>query len=867
LTDVKTTVTISVNGRSVEAAPGELLIEAAERAGNYIPRFCYHPRMEPVGFCRMCLVEVDGPRGATLQPACYIKVSDGMSVVTDSDKVKKAQDGVLEFLLANHPLDCPVCDKGGECPLQDQTLAHGSGETRFIEEKRHFVKPIEIGELVLLDRERCIQCARCTRFSSDVSGDTEIAFSGRGDLIEVAPSPTVPFDSTFSGNTVQICPVGALTAKPYRFTARPWDLEQVESTCTTCAVGCRVAVQSSGNRLTRVLGVDSEPVNHGWLCDKGRFILDSIDGNQESLDPLSALTRIREPLIREKGVLTPTSWGEALGRAAALLQEAAQTSDGVGAIGGAALTNEGAFAWERFVRGVLGSNHLDAQYGDGLDGALLQALPKATIDDAANARVVVTLTGDLREELPVLFLRLRENFVKRQNVLVEFSFGSSSLRSLATVSLPVRPGEAHVVAEALTKNDGSMPKGSPVSDADLADTRRLLGETGEGVVFVVGRPNMAEDAGVLERAIRILAEKFPSATFLPGLRRSNVVGALDMGLGPKLRPGRGYAGSEDSRDTLAQLAALRSGEQSAVLLLGCLLGNVLDVDGAKEALEAAKVVVVTGHGGKTLAYADVVLPAAVQHERLGTVTNIEGRVTAVTPKIVAPGSAWADVAIASELAEQCGQTLGLSSVEQTAKVIEETTGYPALSVLIDVSDEGALVGRPSERVERKALDPMAFPGIRSTNTVGLAELSGALVEESVAASASPASAALHEVSAGRSVEVPPYDNYALALDVSHRLYDHGVAVQGSPALKNLVAQSTVYLNHFDLDRMGLATGDVVDVTALKGSISLPVTLSDDTPRGTLGIVFGSLDAEGDDGASRFLFDPASAVTHVRLESR
>jgi NADH-quinone oxidoreductase subunit G len=867
LTDVKTTVTISVNGRSVEAAPGELVIEAAERAGNYIPRFCYHPRMEPVGFCRMCLVEVDGPRGATLQPACYIKVSDGMSVVTDSDKVKKAQDGVLEFLLANHPLDCPVCDKGGECPLQDQTLAHGSGETRFIEEKRHFVKPIEIGELVLLDRERCIQCARCTRFSSDVSGDTQIAFSGRGDLIEVAPSPTVPFDSTFSGNTVQICPVGALTAKPYRFSARPWDLEQVESTCTTCSVGCRVAVQSSGNRLTRVLGVDSEPVNHGWLCDKGRFTLDSIDGNQDSLDPLSVLTRIREPLIREKGVLTPTTWGTALARAATILQEAAQTPDGVGAIGGAALTNEGAFAWERFVRGVLGSNHVDAQFSDGLDGGLLQALPKATIDDAAHARVVVTMTGDLREELPVLFLRLRENFVKRQNELVEFSFGSSALRSMATVSLPVRPGEAHVVAEALTTSNGSMPKGSTIPDTDLARARQLLGDTGDGVVFVVGRPNLAEDAGVLERAIRIVAERFPAATFLPALRRSNVVGALDMGLGPQLRPGRGYAGDEDSRDTLAQLAALRSGEQSAVLLLGCLLGNVLDVEGAKAALEAAQVVVVTGHGGKTLAYADVVLPAAVQHERLGTVTNIEGRVSAVAPKIVSPGSAWADVAIASELAEQCGQNLGLTSVEQTAKVIEETTGYPALSVLIDVSDEGALVGRPAQRVERKALDPMAFPGIRSTNTVGLGELSGALVEESVVSSTPPATAVLSEVAAGRSVEVPPFDAYALALDVSHRLYDHGVAVQGSPALKNLVAKSTAYLNHFDLDRMGLVTGDVVDVTALKGSISLPVTLSDDTPRGTFAIVFGSLDDEGDDGAARFLFDPASAVTHVRLESR
>ena len=865
MTDVTSSVTISVNGRSLEAATGELLIEAAERAGHYVPRFCYHPRMEPVGMCRMCLVEVDGPRGATLQPACYIKVHDGMTVVTDSDKVKKAQDGVLEFLLANHPLDCPVCDKGGECPLQDQTLAHGSGETRFIEEKRHFVKPVEIGELVLLDRERCIQCARCTRFSAEVSGDTEIAFSGRGDQLEVATSPSQPFDSTFSGNTVQICPVGALTAKPYRFTARPWDLEQVESTCTTCAVGCRVAVQSSGNRLTRVLGVDSEPVNHGWLCDKGRFTLDSIDGNEESLDPLRATTRLREPLVRANGVLTPATWGDALARAATILQDAAQSPNGVGAIGGAALTNEGAFAWERFARGVLGTDHVDAQYGDGLDGALLQALPRATIDEAANARVVVTLTGDVREELPILFLRLRESFIKRENKLVEFAFASSGLHSLATVSMPVRPGEAHLVAEALTRSDGGVLKGSNVTEAELNETRNLLGERGEGVVFIVGRPNVAEDAGVLERAIRVLAEKFTSATFLPALRRANVMGALDMGLGPRLRPGRGYQ-KDEGRSTLEQLDALRTGEQKAVLLLGCLLGNVLDVEGASAALEAAGVVVVSGHGGKTLAYADVVLPAAVQHERHGTVTNIEGRVTAVTAKIVAPGSAWSDVAIASELAEECGQSLGISSDVQCAKVIEETVGYPALSVMNDVSDEGVVVGRHSERVERRALDPMAFPGIRSTNTAGLAEFAGAVVEESVSASSSPVGATF-DVDAGRGVDVPAYDAYSLVLNVSRRLYDHGVAVQGSPALANLVATTTAFLNHFDLDRLGLVTGDSVDVTSGDVTLTLPVTLSDETPRGTINVAFASLDENGEDVASRTLVDHASAITQVRLETK
>jgi NADH-quinone oxidoreductase subunit G len=862
---IRTNVTITVNGHSIEAQPGELLIEVAQRAGTYVPRFCYHPRMEPVGNCRMCLVEVDGPRGATLQPACFLKVNDGMNVVTDSEKVKKAQDGVMEFLLANHPLDCPVCDKGGECPLQDQALAHGSGETRFVEEKRHFVKPIEIGELILLDRERCIQCSRCTRFAADVAGDAQIAFAGRGDLVEVATSPTHPFDSVFSGNTVQICPVGALTAKPYRFSARPWDLEQVESTCTTCALGCRVAVQSSGNRLTRVLGVDSEPVNHGWLCDKGRFTLDSVDGNEASTDPLLASTRITEPMIRRSGVLTPVSWSEALAEAARLLREASSTPHGVGAIGGAALTNEGAFAWERFLRGVLGTENIDAQYGDGLDAALLQALPWATIDEAANAPTVITLTGDLREELPVLFLRLRESAVRYHRSIIQLAFGANSLTSVARVSLPVRPGEAHLVAQALTQS-GAVPKGVVINETDLAEARRLIGETGEGVVVVVGRPNVAESAQVVETALRYLAEQLPQAKFLPALRRSNVMGALDMGLSPQLRPGRGFDGSVEGRDALAQLEALRSGEQKAVLLLGgCLLGNVVDVVGASESLANADVVVVTGHGGATLAYANVVLPAAVQHERAGTVTNIEGRVTGVAPKIVAPGSAWPDVAIAAELAEQFGQSLGLFSVEQVAKTIEAMTGYPTLSALNDETSDGFVVGRGDERSPRRPLDPMAFPGIRSTETAGLGAHAGAVDLSEVVSAIAPRGAKFDAVKVGRGVDVPLADAYSLRVILSRRLYDNGIAVQGSPALHNLRAVTTLRLNHFDLNRLGVVTGDVVNVIGERGTTRLPVALDDGVPRGALDVAFGSLNENGED-VVRPIIDPNRIITQFRLET-
>src|SRR5689334_10608184 len=274
---VKTTVTIAVDGRSIEAKPGELVIAAAERNGIYIPRFCYHNRMDPVGMCRMCVVDIDTGRGPALQPACMIPVAEGMKVHTQTPGRKKAQEGVLEFLLINHPLDCPVCDKGGVCPLQDQTISHGPGESRFVEEKRHYAKPIAISDLVYLDRERCILCDRCTRFARDVAGDPLISFTHRGNETQILTFPDEPFSSYFSGNTVQICPVGALTAKPFRFKARPWDIQTVESTCTTCSVGCRITVDSSRDRLLRYQGIDDEAVNWGWMCDRGRFNFEAVN--------------------------------------------------------------------------------------------------------------------------------------------------------------------------------------------------------------------------------------------------------------------------------------------------------------------------------------------------------------------------------------------------------------------------------------------------------------------------------------------------------------------------------------------------------------------------------------------------------------
>ncbi|MHB8440405.1 MAG: NADH-quinone oxidoreductase subunit NuoG, partial [Acidimicrobiales bacterium] len=514
------TVKITLDGTEVEAATGQFLIAAAEEAGVFIPRFCYHPRMKPVGMCRMCLVEVSGPRGATLQPACYVPVTEGMEVVTTSDKVKKAQDGVLEFLLVNHPLDCPVCDKGGECPLQDQTLAYGPGESRFIEEKRHWAKPIALSELVLLDRERCIQCGRCVRFAAEIAGEAQIDFLGRGDEVEVNIFEEHMFTSYFSGNTVQICPVGALTATPYRFRARPWDVDQVESTCTTCAFGCRVAVQSSANRVTRLLGIDTDAVNQSWLCDKGRFAYELSNSDD----------RLTEPLLRRtpSGELEPVTWAEALSVVAERLGDirAERGPGAMGVIGGARLANEDAYAWAKLAKGVLGTDNVDCQLGDGLPAELVLGLPRATIDEACRATCVVTITGDLREELPVLFLRLRSAASEGTTSVVELSARPGALSPDAAATILYKPGALRPVVDALT-GPGSAPAPEGVSAEALERARDVLGragEGGEGVVLVVGRASLAEHEAVVADALGALVAAMPRAKVLPALRRGNVMG-------------------------------------------------------------------------------------------------------------------------------------------------------------------------------------------------------------------------------------------------------------------------------------------------------------------------------------------------------
>ncbi|MDQ1419934.1 MAG: NADH-quinone oxidoreductase subunit [Acidimicrobiaceae bacterium] len=736
-------VTITLDGRAVEANKGEMIIAAAERAGVYIPRFCYHPRMKPVGMCRMCLVEVVGPRGPALTPACFVAVSDGQVVNTTTPGVKKAQDGVLEFLLVNHPLDCPVCDKGGECPLQDQTLAFGPGETRFVEEKRHWEKPIALSELVLLDRERCIQCARCTRFADEIAGDPQIDFSMRGDMVEVATFPGQPFTSYFSGNTVQICPVGALTSTPYRFKARPWDIEQAESSCTTCAVGCRVAVQSSGDHITRKLGVDSDPVNQSWLCDKGRFDWES----------LSSAERITAPLVRKGDELVEVAWTEALDAVASALQKAREVHGGgaIGMIGGARLANEDAYAWSKLARAVLGTDNVDAQLGDGLPAQTVLGLPRATIDQACDASAVILLAPDLKEELPVLYLRLRAAVKDAKLPLIELAEQRSGLTRHAAASLLHRPGEAHVLVRALTAAADPTAEVAGVAPAEVVAARQLLKGIGEKegedatYVVVLGRPSLASGPAPFADAAATLLDAFPGVRFLTALRRGNVHGALDMGLAPGTLPGRvsqsdgrawfaqawGQVPDTTGMDTTQMLVEASEGRLAALILLGAdPLSDFPDRSLARKGLQGAgTVVAVDCFLTESAKKADVFLPAATYAERAGTFTNMEGRVVRLGQKVTAPGVAWPDWMIAAELAFRMGKELGFDNVEGIWDEIERLspahTGVTSNLLASLVAKDGVVVpmGAADPPMHKpEPLDPMAEPGIIAAETHWISRL-------------------------------------------------------------------------------------------------------------------------------------------------
>ncbi|MBA3232853.1 MAG: NADH-quinone oxidoreductase subunit G [Propionibacteriales bacterium] len=660
-------VVLTIDDVEVTVPEGTLVIRAAERIGVQIPRFCDHPLLDPVGACRQCLVDIpDAGNGRPLpkpQASCTLTVAPGMVVRTQhsSPLADKAQQGVMEMLLINHPLDCPVCDKGGECPLQNQALTNGRGESRFAETKRTFVKPINISAQVLLDRERCVLCARCTRFSEQIAGDPFIALVERGVLQQVGIYEREPFESYFSGNTVQICPVGALTSAAYRFRSRPFDLISTPSVCEHCASGCALRTDHRRGKVTRRLAGNDPDVNEEWNCDKGRFAF-VYDRTGD---------RITRPMVRddESGEMRPASWPEAFVVAARGL---ARAGSAVGVLPGGRLTAEDAYAYGKFARAVLGTNNIDfrarphsAEEADFLATHIVTR-PMVTYADLEHANAVLLVGFEPEDESPIVFLRLRKA-VRGHGTRV-FSVGSHTSRGLSKLHgrlIRARPGAEAGVVEGLAH------------DGDLA--------LDAGGVILVGE-RAAESPGLLSAVASLTVSSRARLAWVP--RRAGERGALEVGLLPDLLPGGrpltdaaarvdvaaawglDVLSSLEGCDMTGILEGAAAGDIAALVVGGVDVDDLPDSAAARAALAAVDFLVsLEVRESEVTAHADVILPVAPVAEKSGSFVNWEGRVRPFEQ--VLDSSALTDTRILAGVAAELDRPLGFkTAAEARAEMVE-----------------------------------------------------------------------------------------------------------------------------------------------------------------------------------------------------
>jgi len=754
-------VTVVIDGTEVSVPTGTLVIRAAEMIGVDIPRFCDHPLLAPVGACRQCLVDVEGLRKP--MASCTTVVSDGMIVRTQhsSETAAKAQSGVMELLLINHPLDCPTCDKGGECPLQNQAMSAGRSESRFAGVKRTYTKPVPLSSEVLLDRERCVLCARCTRFADEIAGDPLIALSDRGALQQVSayrepgadPEATTdaPFDSYFSGNTVQICPVGALTGAAYRFRARPFDLVSSPGVCEHCASGCDQRTDHRRGKVLRRLAGDDPEVNEEWNCDKGRWAF------AYTREP----DRIVSPLVRgDDGVLRPASWPHALYTAAAGLAASGARS---GVLLGGRCTVEDAYAYGKFARVVLGTSDVDfrARAHSGEEAQFLAEHVAGTglgvTYAALEAAPVVVLAGlEPEEESPIVFLRLRKAVRARgQRVHTIASWCSPGAQKLSATLHSCVPGhEADVLGSDEMRDVLATP----------------------GAVLVVGE-RLATSPGALTAAA---AAGAPIA-WIP--RRSGERGALDVGAAPGLLPAGRPVRSERARADIAEiwgvdvpaetgrstsqiLDALISGDLDGVVIGGVELDDLPDPEHAARALQSAEFVVsLEQRASDATRHADVVFPVAAAPEKSGTYLDWEGRPRPFDTALpVGTGSVpLSDHRVLHALAEQIGIDLGCDTSE-------------------DIHAEFARIG--AWRGERHASAPSA------------------------------------------SVEGPVAGPGQAVLASWRMLLDLGRMQDGEPNLAGTAHRAVARLSSATAASMDVVDGDDVQVSTSRGSITLPLVITD-----------------------------------------
>jgi NADH-quinone oxidoreductase subunit G len=823
-------VTLTVNGREVRAEPGRLLIDVAEEMGVFVPRFCYHPGMHSVAVCRMCLVRVEGQR--KLLPACATPVADGMSVSTVDDQAVDAQKGMLEFLLINHPLDCPICDRGGECPLQDQTYRHGPGSSRYVEPKRSFEKALEISNLVVLDRERCVLCWRCVRFADEIAGDQFIQLVDRGAGTQVLTFSDEPFDSYFSGNTIQICPVGALTSKPYRFVARPWDLKTASSVCAYCSVGCPLTNEARSEKLVRCQALPNENVNDFWSCDKGRFGYHYVDSAE----------RLTTPLARgSSDEFEAVGWGAALERTSERLRAASS----VGVLSGGHLCTEDAYAIGRLAAETLGTPDVDARIQDaGAPYELALRLAgvagsNATLNDLEAARSIVWVGPDPKETLPVLYLRLRKAVLEMGAKLIVVSPRRISLDAFATHV--VRCG-APAQADAL-RSLGAATREPAAAAGDLASPAVVCwGPASPG----------RDETGVFDAAIDLAAEN--DARLLVCPPHSGSQGMIDMGVHPLLEAGHSLA-QRPGRDTRAILEAAASGELDALLIFGAdILSDFPDAALARRALESCRfTAVIELLATPTVALADVVLPSVAYAEREATFTNLERRMQKLERLLVPPGAAREPWAICADIARMLDDEWGWSGFDDVWTDIRK---HVPTHASIDV--EALAQRRPPNALnyespyEVQTSESVAGPGAGypKGHRAGAPFQTGynwPLSWELRAFEAKQRPGLIPSAPAGP-VEVARPEPAAPAkasdgeLDLlcGRMIYDAGRMVSHSTALAAIARRPHIEMSAEDMASAGLSDGDDAVVAAGDFRVRVPVVAADIAP----GCVFMPYDQPG-----------------------
>jgi NADH-quinone oxidoreductase subunit G len=792
-------VTLTIDGREVVANEGEMLHDAARKGDVEIPVFCYEPKLgAPVGACRMCLVEIEGiPK---LQTSCSTPVRDGMVVHTRTEQVKEAQSAVVEFLLVNHPLDCPVCDKGGECPLQDITQGWGPGKSRVIDEKRHFEKPIELSPLVAIDRERCILCYRCVRFSQEVSEDSQLQLLERGDRTYVGTFDDRPYVAPFHGNITDICPVGALTNYTYRFRARPWDIEQAGSVCTLCPSQCNVSFTVRDEKVKRVLARDNAEVDDGWLCDRGRY----------GFEMFADEKRVDGPRLRGG---TAAGWDAAIEAAANGLRAA---GGAVAALVGDA-SNEEAHLVQRMLRDALGSPHVDSRPSRGFGREALVALAapevSAKVSEIDDADVIFVMGTDPLHSSPILDLRIRKAIRRNGARLVVATERPTALDGGAEAIARYAPGEAgHFLGELASALGGTETVATPLAET-LKDAGKVVVVWGERIAregdgAAAGLLKVAEATGIASTEGAGLLE-IPDFANARGLREAGCLPDAGPGLAAIASPGKA---TEEIR------AGLESGEIKALVLFGVdPIRDFPDTKAWEEAITAADFVVsFSMFADATAAKADVLFPLETHAEKDGTVTHPDGRLQRVRPSAARPGDIGANWAVLSELASTLGLETGIDS---------QPTAFAALTNSVSfyngISDE--IIGGRGVRWQD---GPSASAAPKPSSSSAGSELG--VDAGSPSPDTQPASASAEGDSES-----------TLALGTYRDLWAGPITELNAP-LKFLTPHQRLEISITDANRFGLENGEPVKVSQNGTSVEAHVQIKERVAEGVCFLAEGVL---------------------------